>query len=137
MASVARRPDGQWRARYRDAAGREHSKHFGRKVDAQRWLDETTAAIKVKTMLGQKFVAVDPLGTGSLAGPIPLERTTTPYTLNTALQDLGENASELDKPRFELAHLRGQRGLIALGDIGRVADDRVEVRHLWNRIEPP
>ena len=30
-------------------------------------------------------------------------RTTTPYTLNTALQDLGQNASELDKPRFEQA----------------------------------
>ena len=30
---------------------------------------------------------------------IPLGRTTTPYTLNTALQDLGQNASELDKPQ--------------------------------------
>jgi phospholipid/cholesterol/gamma-HCH transport system substrate-binding protein len=34
---------------------------------------------------------------------IPLGRTTTPYTLNTALQDLGHNASELDKPKFEQA----------------------------------
>ncbi len=25
--------------------GREHARHFGRKVDAQRWLDEVTAAI--------------------------------------------------------------------------------------------
>ena len=30
-------------------------------------------------------------------------RTTTPYTLNTALQDLGGNAGELDKPKFEQA----------------------------------
>ena len=45
MASIAKRSDGVWRARYRDAAGREHSKHFDRKVDAQRWLDETTAAV--------------------------------------------------------------------------------------------
>ncbi len=37
MASVARRSDGQWRARYRDADGREHSKHFPRKLDAERW----------------------------------------------------------------------------------------------------
>lgn len=43
--SIAKRTDGQWRARFRDAAGREHSKHFDRKVDAQRWLDETTAAV--------------------------------------------------------------------------------------------
>jgi Phage integrase central domain len=45
MASIARRPDGQWRARYRDAAGKEHSKHFARKTDAQRWLDEVTTAV--------------------------------------------------------------------------------------------
>lgn len=44
MGSIARRPDGQWRARYRDSSGREHSKHFARKVDARRWLDETQAA---------------------------------------------------------------------------------------------
>ncbi len=45
MASVAKRPDGRWRARYRDEAGKEHSKHFARKVDGQRWLDEVTAAV--------------------------------------------------------------------------------------------
>ena len=45
MASVRRRPDGQWRARYRDNAGREHARHFARKVDAQRWLDEVTLAV--------------------------------------------------------------------------------------------
>jgi phospholipid/cholesterol/gamma-HCH transport system substrate-binding protein len=32
-----------------------------------------------------------------------LGRTTTPYTLNAALQDLGGNAAALDKPKFELA----------------------------------
>ncbi len=45
MASVAKRPDGRWRARYRDEAGKEHSKHFMRRHDAQRWLDEVTAAV--------------------------------------------------------------------------------------------
>lgn len=45
MASIAKRPDGRWRARYRDPSGKEHAKHFDRKVDAQRWLDEQTAAI--------------------------------------------------------------------------------------------
>jgi integrase len=44
MASIKRRPDGQWRARYRDDAGKEHARHFARKVDAQRWLDEVTAS---------------------------------------------------------------------------------------------
>lgn len=45
MANIARREDGKWRARYRDAAGRERARHFTRKVDAQRWVDEQTAAL--------------------------------------------------------------------------------------------
>jgi integrase len=43
MASIKRRENGKYRARYRDDAGREHAKHFTRRVDAQRWLDEQTA----------------------------------------------------------------------------------------------
>jgi integrase len=49
MASVAKRADGRWRARYRDETGREHAKHFQRKVDAQQWLSEQTAALVTGT----------------------------------------------------------------------------------------
>lgn len=45
MASIQKRPDGRWRARYRDAAGKEHARHFPRKIDAQRWSDEVTASV--------------------------------------------------------------------------------------------
>lgn len=45
MASITKRPDGRWRARYRDATGREHARHFGRKVDGQRWLDEVAVSV--------------------------------------------------------------------------------------------
>lgn len=45
MASIQKRPEGTWRARYRDPAGKEHSRHFGRKTDAQRWLDEVTTSL--------------------------------------------------------------------------------------------
>jgi integrase len=45
MASIQKRPNGQWRARYRDEGGREHARHFPRKVDAQKWLDSVTAAV--------------------------------------------------------------------------------------------
>jgi integrase len=47
MASrnVQKRPNGKWRARYRDASGREHARHFARKIDAQKWLDEVTASV--------------------------------------------------------------------------------------------
>lgn len=54
MASVAKRPDGHWRARYRDEAGREHSRHFARKLDAQRWLDEVTTSIVTGTYVDPK-----------------------------------------------------------------------------------
>src|ERR1700754_1188660 len=64
--------------------------------------DQSLVAIKTDTVLGEKSLAVTPKGGGS-STVIPLGRTTTPYTLNTALQDLGQNASELDKPRFEEA----------------------------------
>jgi integrase len=45
MASINKRSDGVWRARYRDETGREHSRHFARKVDAQAWIDEVTASV--------------------------------------------------------------------------------------------
>lgn len=54
MASIKKRPDGKWRARYRDDAGKEHARHFGRKVDAQRWLNEQTAAIITGTHVDPK-----------------------------------------------------------------------------------
>jgi integrase len=40
MASIAKRPDGKWRARYTAPDGKQRAKHFTRKVDAERWLTE-------------------------------------------------------------------------------------------------
>lgn len=45
MASIKKRPDGKWRARYRDAEGNEHARHFRRQIDAKKWLDGVTAAV--------------------------------------------------------------------------------------------
>lgn len=45
MASIKKRDNGKWRARYRDDSNREHARHFDRKVDAQRWLDEVTTMV--------------------------------------------------------------------------------------------
>lgn len=38
MGNLARRPDGRWRARYKDPDGRWRAKHFARKIDAERFL---------------------------------------------------------------------------------------------------
>ncbi|KQY55756.1 integrase [Aeromicrobium sp. Root495] len=43
--NIARRPDGRWRARYRDETGRERSRHFEKKIAAQRWLDEVASSV--------------------------------------------------------------------------------------------
>src|SRR5450631_2916332 len=51
MSSIAGRDDGRWRARYRDARGKEHARHFGRKVDAQSWLDLVTASVQTQTYI--------------------------------------------------------------------------------------
>ena len=61
--------------------------------------DESLVSIKTDTILGQKSLAVTLAGKGE-STTIPLNRTTTPYTLNNALQDLGGNSSELDKQQF-------------------------------------
>jgi phospholipid/cholesterol/gamma-HCH transport system substrate-binding protein len=62
--------------------------------------NQSLAAIRTETILGQRSIAVTPAGTGS-ATTIPLSRTTTPYTLGSALEDLGGNAGDLDKAQFE------------------------------------
>ena len=49
MVSLSKRPDGAYRARYRGPDGREHSKHFRRKTDAQTWLNNVTAAVVAGT----------------------------------------------------------------------------------------
>jgi integrase len=54
MASIAKRPDGQWRARYRDLAGKEHARHFRRRIDARKWLDQETAKIETGSWVAPK-----------------------------------------------------------------------------------
>jgi integrase len=49
MSSIKKRDHGRWRARYRDARGKEHARHFGRKVDAQSWLDSVAASVQTQT----------------------------------------------------------------------------------------
>ena len=64
--------------------------------------DQSLAAIRTDTILGERSIAVTPAGAGR-ATTIPVSRTTTPYTLAGALEDLGQNATNLNKPQFEQA----------------------------------
>lgn len=58
--------------------------------------DDTEAAIKTSTLLGNKVLAVSPRGEGHLSGPIPLQRTSSPYQLPDALGDLTMTISGLN-----------------------------------------
>jgi phospholipid/cholesterol/gamma-HCH transport system substrate-binding protein len=58
--------------------------------------DRTEAAIKTKGLLGSKILDVLPRGDGQLNGPIPIERTISPYQLPEALGDLATTISGLN-----------------------------------------
>jgi integrase len=54
MASIQKRPDGQWRARFRDPEGKERARHFPTRARAQGWLDQQTAALVTGTYTSPK-----------------------------------------------------------------------------------
>ena len=60
--------------------------------------DETRANIKIKTLLGQKYIALDPEGTGQLAAgaTIPLDRTSTPFDVTTAFIGLARHVEAIN-----------------------------------------
>jgi integrase len=43
--SIKKRADGKYRARFRDATGKEHARHFDRRANAQRWEAEQRANV--------------------------------------------------------------------------------------------
>ncbi|MFC9892745.1 MCE family protein [Nocardia sp. NPDC127579] len=65
--------------------------------------DKSAAAIKTNTVLGRKSLEVTPAGHGALraADTIPLERTTSPYSLNDALSELGATVQGLDMAQVD------------------------------------
>ncbi|WP_018653210.1 MCE family protein [Actinomadura flavalba] len=67
------------------------------------WVGNTsTAAIAIKTLLGDKFLAVDPLGPESQdpGTVIPVNRTTSPYDVTRAFEDLASNAGQIDSAQL-------------------------------------
>ncbi|WP_026424100.1 MCE family protein [Actinokineospora inagensis] len=60
--------------------------------------DQSRAEIKIKTLLGQKFLALDPVGTKVLdpGTRIPRDRTTAPYDVLEAFRGLADTANDID-----------------------------------------
>ncbi len=59
---------------------------------------ETAAAIKVKTLLGAMFLALEPDGSGQLEedATIPVSRTSSPYNVVDAFEGLADRAAKID-----------------------------------------
>jgi phospholipid/cholesterol/gamma-HCH transport system substrate-binding protein len=66
--------------------------------DGARFGRETTASIKVATMLGKMYLSLRPQGSGQLeeGSEIPLERTSSPYTVVEAFSGLAETSTRID-----------------------------------------
>ncbi|UWZ40520.1 MCE family protein [Dactylosporangium roseum] len=62
----------------------------------------TGATIRIKTVLGQKYLALAPDGPGRLAedAEIPLERTAAPFDVVQAVTGLAETLDEIDSTRL-------------------------------------
>jgi integrase len=85
MASIERRPDGRWRARWREyPGGPQRAKHFDRKVDAQRHLAEVQVALARGTYLtsDQQRVTLSQYRAAFLARQLWRDRTQALATLS-------------------------------------------------------
>jgi phospholipid/cholesterol/gamma-HCH transport system substrate-binding protein len=60
--------------------------------------DTTRAVVKVSTILGKKYLGLEPSGSGELSSeqPIPLGRTESPYDLPEVLSTLTDRTSQID-----------------------------------------
>ncbi|MCD6640196.1 MAG: MCE family protein [Nocardioides sp.] len=82
--------------------------------DAADFGSDTGAAIKVKTILGAMFVALEPAGEGQLeeGATIPATRTSSPYDVVDAFEGLAETSEKIDTDRLA-------RSLTTLADLTR------------------
>jgi phospholipid/cholesterol/gamma-HCH transport system substrate-binding protein len=83
------------------AAGRVEV-HF-RLDDRQSLGDRTRAAVKLRTVLGKRYLEITPAGSGPV-GPdrtIPIDRTSVPYSLDEIAGKASTTAAELDVPALE------------------------------------
>ncbi|MFD4551673.1 tyrosine recombinase XerC [Streptomyces sp. NPDC058466] len=111
--SIAKRPNGKWRARYRDLAGKEHARHFTRKLDAERWLDEVTAA----------------LVTGDYIDPKD-KKVTVDQWCDLWIESYAKRASTVRQAKTHLAQIR-----VEFGPLPLMAVDEMAVKRWMARLQ--
>lgn len=67
--------------------------------------DQSTAAIKLKTLLGAKYLAIDSTGTSKMnpSSTIPLDRTTSPFDVYPAFTELTHTVDAIDTAQLSKA----------------------------------
>jgi phospholipid/cholesterol/gamma-HCH transport system substrate-binding protein len=82
---------------------------------------ETLAAIKVKTILGAMFLALEPAGDGQMneGTEIPVERTSSPYDVVEAFTGLAETSEQIDTDQLA-------ESLTTLADLSRNTPDEFQ-----------
>jgi integrase len=108
----------RWQARYRDPTGRERSKTFTRKLDAQRWLDEQTADMLTGRYVDPRAGTVT-LGTfaerwlDAQTFDATSRQTVTPRLTVHILPHLGDVELRNLRPSMVQAWLRGRQEVVA------------------------
>lgn len=94
---------------------------FRVKTDSQ-FGPDSGAAIKVKTLLGDMFLALEPAGSGQMEeeSTIPLERTSSPFDVVEAFEGLASTAGEIDTDQLAAS-------LTTLADLTRNTPDEFRV----------
>ena len=105
--SIKKRPNGKWRARYRDLAGKEHARHFDRKTDGERWLDEVTAALVTNTY-------VDPRD----------KKLTVDQWCDLWIESYAKRESTVRQAQVHLAQIRQEFGALPLMAVDEMAVNR-------------
>jgi integrase len=115
MANIAKRDDGRWRARYRDARGKEHSRHFTRRVDAQHWIDSVTTAVQTASYVdpAKSKILLGEWAERWLAGQGHLKRSTYSRYASSARRHVLPQWREV--PLVDISHAEVQ------GWVGRLA----------------
>jgi phospholipid/cholesterol/gamma-HCH transport system substrate-binding protein len=83
----------------------DHVRATFRIQDEAHFGSETTASIRLKTVLGQKYLSLEPKGSGQLkeGSEIPLSRTVSAYDVVEAFQDLAETTEKINTDQLALA----------------------------------
>jgi phospholipid/cholesterol/gamma-HCH transport system substrate-binding protein len=58
--------------------------------------NQSSALIQIRSLLGDKYLAIDPAGDKPLDGPIPLERTVAPFDVVQAFQNLSTTVQQVN-----------------------------------------